>query len=272
MTLKSTMNIEHYNQHSHNMTRFLRAELGCDEPLCVLAVTAAPGSVILTVVATDRASDSKVHAAANAMATTVDLKALSGRLTIDLSKAPVVQSVRNVQVKHWIVPSPPLQEKENAVSAETDQEDSVGIIAGAAGGGGALLVLALVGAALLKRKKAAALRASTAGPVVATPVAIHVDVMSDVQRGRTKAEADAAAKKKAPATKGPTATGDATTYSVELTKTPMGFGLRLTDDIVTEVKPDSQAARGGRIKVGYRRLALTLTLTLTLTMTLTLTP
>ena len=75
--------------------------------------------------------------------------------------------------------------------------------------------------ALLKRKKAAALRASTAGPVVATPVAIHVDVMSDVQRGRTKAEADAAAKKKAPATKGPTATGDATTYSVELTKTPM---------------------------------------------------
>ena len=204
--LESTMNIEHYNQHSHTMNRELRAELGCDEPLCVLAVTAAPGSVILTVVATDRASDSKVHAAANAMATTVDLAELSGRLTIELSKAPVVQSVRNVQVKHWIVPSPPLQEKENAVSAETDQEDSVGIIAGAAGGGGALLVLALVGAALLKRKKAAALRASTAGPVVATPVAIHVDLESG-----------------APATKGPTATGETTTYSVELTKTPLGL-------------------------------------------------
>ena len=63
-----------------------------------------------------------------------------------------------------------------------------------------------------------------------------------------------------PATKGPAATGKTTAYSVELTKTPMGLGLSLTDDVVTEIKPDSQAARGGRIKVGYR---LTLTLTLT---------
>ena len=68
-----------------------------------------------------------------------------------------------------------------------------------------------------------------------------------------------------PATKGGTATRKAatiyplpTTYSVELTKTPLGLGLSLTDDVVTEVKPDSQAARGGRIKVGYRRLTLTL--------------
>ena len=260
MTLNATMTIEQYNELSPEPIKAaLRAELGCHEPLCVLTVTAAPGSVILTVVATDRASDSQVHAAATVMVS-VDVDTLSARLNIDLSEAPVVQPVRNVQVVHWIVASPPpvLQEKENAISAENDQEDSVGVIAGAAGGGGALLVLALVGAALLKRKKAAALRASTAGPVVATPVAIHVDVMSDVQRGRTKAEADAAAEKKAPATKGPTATGDATTYSVELTKTPMGLGLRLTDDVVTEVKPDSQAARGGRIKVGYRRLTLTL--------------
>ena len=51
-----------------------------------------------------------------------------------------------------------------------------------------------------------------------------------------------------------------TSYSVELTKTPLGLGLSLTDDVVTEIKPDSQAARGGRIKVGYR---LTLTLNLT---------
>ena len=63
-----------------------------------------------------------------------------------------------------------------------------------------------------------------------------------------------------PATKGPAATGKTTTYSVELTKTPMGLGLSLTDDVVTEIKPDSQAARGGRIKVGYRRPTLNLTL------------
>ena len=102
----------------------------------------------------------------------------------------------------------------------------------------------LVGAVLLKRKKAAALRASVAGPVVSAPVTIHVDLESG-----------------APATKGPAASGKTTTYSVELTKTPLGLGLSLTDDVVTEINPDSQAARGGRIKVGYRRPSLDLTLT-----------
>ena len=71
-----------------------------------------------------------------------------------------------------------------------------------------------------------------------------------------------------PATKGGTATRKAatiyplpTTYTVELTMTPLGLGLSLTDDVVTEINPDSQAARGGRIKVGYRRPSLDLTLT-----------
>ena len=48
------------------------------------------------------------------------------------------------------------------------------------------------------------------------------------------------------------ATRKTTTYSVELTKTPMGLGLSLTEDVVTEIKSDSQAARNGRIKVGDR--------------------
>ena len=47
-----------------------------------------------------------------------------------------------------------------------------------------------------------------------------------------------------------------TTYSVELTKTPLGLGLSLADDFVTEVKPDSQATRDGRIKVGDRVVAV----------------
>ena len=75
-----------------------------------------------------------------------------------------------------------------------------------------------------------------------------------------------------PATKGAAASGKTRTYSVELKKTPLGLGLSLADDIVTEIKPDSQAARGGRIKEGHRRLTLTLTRILTLiTLTLTLT-
>jgi len=51
---------------------------------------------------------------------------------------------------------------------------------------------------------------------------------------------------------GDTTTGKTRTYSVELKKTPLGLGLRLTEDVVTEIKPDSQAARDGRIKVGDR--------------------
>merc|ERR1719424_1863408 len=46
------------------------------------------------------------------------------------------------------------------------------------------------------------------------------------------------------------------TYSVELTKTPLGLGLSLTDDVVTEIKSDSQVARDGRIKVGDRVVAV----------------
>ena len=117
----------------------------------------------------------------------------------------------------------------------------------------ALLVLALVGAVLLKRKKAAALRAS----VALTAISLTPTKEKDLESG-------------SPATKGPTTTGNKTTYSVELTKTPLGLGLSLTDDVVTEIKPDSQAARGGRIKEGHRRLTLTLTRILTL-ITLTLT-
>ena len=51
---------------------------------------------------------------------------------------------------------------------------------------------------------------------------------------------------------GAPATSEAATYSIELTKTPLGLGLTITDDNVTEIKPNSQAARDGKIKVGDR--------------------
>ena len=86
MTLKASMTIEQYNELSPEpLMAALRAELGCHEPLCVLAVTAAPGSVILTVVATDRASDSQVHAAATAMGS-IDTPTLSAKLGISISQ------------------------------------------------------------------------------------------------------------------------------------------------------------------------------------------
>ena len=49
---------------------------------------------------------------------------------------------------------------------------------------------------------------------------------------------------------------EASTYSVGLTKTPMGLGINLTGDVVSEIKPDSQAARDGKIKVGDRVVAV----------------
>ena len=113
----------------------------------------------------------------------------------------------------------------------------------AIGGGAAVAILLMVGLGcyyLGKKRKA-----GSQSPVALTAISLTPTKEQDLESG-------------SPATKGPAASGKTTTYSVELTKTPMGLGLRLTDDVVAEVKPDSQAARGGRIKEGYRRLTLTL--------------
>ena len=46
-------------------------------------------------------------------------------------------------------------------------------------------------------------------------------------------------------------------YAVELKKTPLGFGITVDDDgTVTEIQPDSQAARSGQIKLGDRLAAV----------------
>jgi hypothetical protein len=127
----------------------------------------------------------------------------------------------------------------------------------AIGGGAAVAILLMVGLGCyyLRKKR----MAGSQSPVALTAISLTPTKEKDLESG-------------SPATKGPAASGKTTTYSVELTKTPMGLGLSLTDDIVTEIKPDSQAARGGRIKEGHRRQTLTLTQTLTLiTLILTLT-
>ena len=109
----------------------------------------------------------------------------------------------------------------------------------AIGGGAAVAILLMVGLGFLYLRKKR--MAGSQSPVALTAISLTPTEEKDLESG-------------SPATKGPTTTGKTTTYSVELTKTPLGLGLSLTDDVVTEVKPDSQAARGGRIKVGYRGL------------------
>ena len=100
----------------------------------------------------------------------------------------------------------------------------------AIGGGAAVAILLMVGLGCyyLGKKRMAG---GSQSPVAQTAISLSPTKEKDLESG-------------ASATKGSTAT-----YSVELTKTPMGLGLSLADDVVTEVKPDSQAARGGRIKV-----------------------
>jgi len=116
----------------------------------------------------------------------------------------------------------------------------------AIGGGAAVAILLMVGLGFLYlRKKRMA--GGSQSPVAQTAISLTPTKEKDLESG-------------APATKGPAASGKTTTYSVELTKTPLGLGLSLTDDVVTEINPDSQAARDGRIKVGYRRPVLNLTL------------
>ena len=79
MTLKATMTIEQYNELSPEpLMAALRAELGCHEPLCVLAVTAAPGSAALSApTATAVAAVTAVTATAAAALTALTATAAS---------------------------------------------------------------------------------------------------------------------------------------------------------------------------------------------------
>ena len=127
-------------------------------------------------------------------------------------------------------------------TALAEASDGGGSPIGAIGAAAAVAFLLMLGLAFLyRRKKRSAASQSSIG---LTAISLTTKER-DLEGG-------------APATKA--ATSEAATYSIELTKTPLGLGLTITDDNVTEIKPDSQAARGGRIKVGYR---LTLTLNLT---------
>ena len=63
------MTVEEYESNADAVKGQLREQLGCHEPLCLLTVHVTAGSVTLTVVATDRAPDSKVHSAATSMGT-----------------------------------------------------------------------------------------------------------------------------------------------------------------------------------------------------------
>ena len=119
-------------------------------------------------------------------------------------------------------------------TALAEASDGGGAPIGAIGAAAAVAFLLMLGLAFLyRRKKRSAASQSSIG-------------LTDISLTTKERDLEGGA----PATKA--ATSEAATYSIELTKTPLGLGLTITDDNVTEIKPDSQAARDGKIKVGDR--------------------
>ena len=196
---------------------------GVDSAL--VSITVAAASVIITATIMVPASTT-----ADAMQTT-----LSSRL----GTASAASTALGITVE-----SDPIITKSLAATPTGGGDDTAGTLAEASGsgaapiaaigGGAAVAILLVVALAFLYfRKKRMA--AGSQSSVALTAISLTTTKDNDLAGG-------------APAAKGPTAT----TYLVELTKTPMGLGLSLTDDVVTEIKFDSQAARDGRIKVGDR--------------------
>ena len=119
-------------------------------------------------------------------------------------------------------------------TALAEASDGGGSPIGAIGAAAAVAFLLMLGLAFLyRRKKRSAASQSSIG-------------LTDISLTTKERDLEGGA----PATKA--ATSEEATYSIELTKTPLGLGLTITDDNVTEIKPDSQAARDGKIKVGDR--------------------
>ena len=150
------------------------------------------------------------------------------------------ESVRTHIAKLRLVSWTDVTPNHGAFHESDEDEDSSGTPPTAAiGGGAAAAILLMLGLIFLYLRKK---RAAGSQPAIAL-TAISLTTVGRRLSGRLVAkEKDLEGG----------ATRKTTTYSVELTKTPMGLGLSLTEDVVTEIKSDSQAARNGRIKVGDR--------------------
>ena len=151
------------------------------------------------------------------------------------------ESVRTHIAKLRLVSWTDVTPNHGAFHESDEDEDSSGTPPTAAiGGGAAAAILLMLGLIFLYLRKK---RAAGSQPAIAL-TAISLTTVGRRLSGRLVAkEKDLEGG----------ATRKTTTYSVELTKTPLGLGLSLTDDVVTEIKSDSQVARDGRIKVGFRK-------------------
>ena len=232
----------------------IAAVAGVDASDVTVAIT--PGSVLITAtiaVPTSKTAEAVQTSLANSLGTADAASTVLGipvesvpNIAVTTSPAtPVITNPTSPSPPPPSSPSPPPPSESppgatggatggadasTATALEGESDGGGGAPTAAIGGGAAVAILLAVGLGCyyLGKKRMAG---GSQSPVAQTAISLSPTKEKDLESG-------------APATKGPTAT-----YSVELTKTPMGLGLSLADDVVTEVKPDSQAARGGRIKV-----------------------
>ena len=108
MQLRLAGTVEDFeSRESRAVEAGLRQALECSAPRCLLSMSVEPGSVLLTVVATDTAPNSRIAAAARAMQA-LPLPALSRALGATVEAPPTLRSVRSVEVPVvHLAPSPP---------------------------------------------------------------------------------------------------------------------------------------------------------------------
>ena len=118
----------------------MRSYLGCNAPLCQVAIAVTAGSVNVVATVTDSTSTA-VAAAAKLTTDVVDVRALSTALGVTVEAAPTVSAATKTTLPvRPAAPSPrqqpgsKLREDSSAVSVESGDELSVGAIAGIAVG------------------------------------------------------------------------------------------------------------------------------------------
>ena len=108
MQLRLAGTVEDFeSRESRAVEAGLRQALECSAPRCLLSMAVEPGSVLLTIVATDTAPNSRIAAAARAMRA-LPLPELSRALGATIEAPPTLRSVRSVEVPVVrLAPSPP---------------------------------------------------------------------------------------------------------------------------------------------------------------------
>ena len=228
LTLTASGSVSDYTDTS-DLQDSIAANAGVDAASVSIHVAAA--SVIITATIAVPASTTPAAVQATLFSTLGTAASASAALGITVESVPSITESPATT---------PTGSGDGNTEAAQPEASGGGTPIAAIGGGAAVLAILLImglGFVYLRKKRTASSQSS----IPLTAISLTTSNEKDLEGGGG-----------APATKGSTATSTTTTYTVELTKTPMGLGIRLTDDVVNEIKPDSQAARDGRVKVGDR--------------------